>query len=172
MEYEGDKGSREGGGSFSVLSDSVQLRAMAPSDIEQIMIIERASSPSPWSSHFFLEEVRVPHSKSVLAEIDGRIVGYIVFWQLPADLDIHNLAVHPEFQRRGIGGHLLGKAIAHAKKYRLNRITLEVRQSNLVAQRLYGSFGFIAEGFRRAYYSNDGEDAILMGLELERQSTD
>ncbi len=155
-----------GAPNFNVLKDRVHLRAMSPSDIDQIMVIERASFTSPWSARFFLEEIRVSYSKSILAEIDGRVIAYIVYWQLPTDVDIHNLAVNPDFRRRGIGQGLLTATIDHARERQLNRVTLEVRQSNRIAQRLYESLGFQPKGLRRGYYSNDGEDAIIMVLEL------
>lgn len=153
---------------LSVYGDSVHFRKMESSDLDEIMRIERASFSSPWSTRFFLEELRVPYARSVLAQIEERVVGYIIYWELPAELDIHNLAVHPACRRQGIGRSLLSLTIGEARNRELSRITLEVRRSNESAQSLYRSLGFEARGVRRGYYLDDGEDALVMVLELER----
>ena len=143
------------------------FREVQSADIDEMMTIERASFNSPWSARFFLEEIRVSYAKSVLAEVEGRIVGYIIYWQLPKEVDIHNLAVHPEYRRQGIGRSLLGSAIDSAKGQDCNRVTLEVRKSNQAAQQLYYSLGFVERGVRKGYYSDDGEDALVMVLDLD-----
>jgi len=151
----------------SFLNNTVHLREMCPSDIDQIMAIERASFSCPWSARFFLEEIGVSYSKSLLAEVGGRVVGYLVYWQLPIGVDIHNLAVHPEFRRQGIGRYLLATMIRSASDRGSKNVTLEVRKSNTLAQKLYFSLDFTVKGVRRGYYSDDGEDAVVMALDLE-----
>jgi len=143
------------------------LREVQSADIDEMMTIERASFTSPWSARFFLEEIQVSYAKSVLVEVEGRIVGYIIYWQLPKEVDIHNLAVHPEYRRQGIGRSLLSSAIDSAKGQDSNRVTLEVRKSNQAAQQLYHSLGFVERGVRKGYYSDDGEDALVMVLDLD-----
>ena len=143
------------------------LREVQSTDIDEMMTIERASFTSPWSARFFLEEIQVSYAKSVLVEVEGRIVGYIIYWQLPKEVDIHNLAVHPEYRRQGIGRSLLSSAIDSAKGQDSNRVTLEVRKSNQAAQQLYHSLGFVERGVRKGYYSDDGEDALVMVLDLD-----
>ena len=152
---------------FPGVDHSVALRDVKLADIDQMMVIERASFTSPWSSRFFIEEIRVSYAKSVLAEVDGQIVGYIIYWQLPKEVDIHNLAVHPSHRRHGIGRSLLTTAIDGAKGQGSARITLEVRKSNQAAQQLYHSLGFQERGVRKGYYSDDGEDALVMVLDLD-----
>jgi ribosomal-protein-alanine N-acetyltransferase len=146
--------------------DSVYFRKMEPPDLNEIMKIERASFSSPWSARFFLEELKVSYARSLVAQIKGRIVGYLIYWVLPGELDIHNLAVHPTFRHQGIGRSLLSMTIGEAKNRELSRVTLEVRKSNDSAQRLYRSLGFVARGVRRGYYQDDGEDALVMVLNL------
>lgn len=113
-----------------------------------------------------MEELQVPCARSFLAEINGKIVGYVLFWLLPEEVDIHNIAVHGDFRRHGIGQALLQRVLEQARERNLSRVTLEVRISNSVAQRLYQSVGFMAKGVRKGYYSDDGEDALVMTLEL------
>jgi ribosomal-protein-alanine N-acetyltransferase len=130
------------------------------------MAIERTAYAYPWSERFFRQEMQVECARSFLAEIEGRIAGYILFWLLPGAIDIHNIAVHSDFRRRGLGRRLLEQVVLEARGRASSRITLEVRKSNLSAQKLYESMGFAVTGVRKGYYSDDGEDAFLMALEL------
>ena len=139
---------------------------MTTADIESVIAIERASFQFPWSTRFFLDELQVDCARSILAEIESRIVGYVLFWFLPEDVDIHNIAVHPDFRRQGIGRLLLDQVIAAARRQKRLRVTLDVRFSNTPAQNLYRSFGFVTRGLRKGYYSDNGEDALVMALEL------
>ena len=141
-------------------------RPIKLADIAEIMAIERTAYAYPWSERFFRQEMQVECARSFLAESEGRIAGYILFWLLPGEIDIHNIAVHKDFRRRGLGRSLLGNVIKEARNHALSRITLEVRKSNTVAQKLYESVGFNFSGVRKGYYSDDGEDALLMALEL------
>ena len=131
------------------------------------MAIERTAYAYPWSERFFRQEMQVECARSLLAEIDGRVAGYILFWLLPGVIDIHNIAVHQDFRRRGLGRSLLENVIKVARDRASSRITLEVRKSNTPAQRLYHSVGFTVSGIRKGYYSDDGEDAFLMTLEVQ-----
>jgi ribosomal-protein-alanine N-acetyltransferase len=117
-----------------------------------------------------LQELQVACARSILAEVDGRIVGYVLFWLLSGAIDIHNVAIHEDFRRRGFARLLLGKVMAQARAQSISRVTLEVRKSNLAAQKLYQSMGFLTTGVRKGYYSDDGEDALAMTLELAARS--
>ena len=139
---------------------------MTAVDIENVIAIERASFQFPWSTRFFLDELQVDCARSILAEVDGRIVGYVLFWFLPEEVDIHNIAVHPDFRRKGIGRLLLEQVVDSARRQERLRVTLDVRFSNAPAQNLYRSFGFVIRGLRKGYYSDNGEDALVMALEL------
>ena len=105
-------------------------------------------------------------ARSILAETDGRIIGYVLYWLVPGAVDIHNIAVHVDVRGRGLGHLLLEKVLAEARRQSVPRVTLEVRKSNLSAQKLYESMGFLTKGNRKGYYSDDGEDALAMTLEL------
>ena len=140
---------------------------MTRADLDEVMAIERVSFAYPWSARFFLQEIAAQCARPIIAEINGRIAGYILFWVLPDDVDIHNVAVHPDFRRQGLGRQLLDQAIATGRARASLRVTLEVRKSNLIAQKLYESHGFAVTGVRKGYYSDDGEDAITMALELK-----
>lgn len=139
---------------------------MTTADLDEVMLIERTSYRFPWSTNFFLQELQVACARAILAEIDGRIVGYVLFWLLPGAVDIHNIAVHVDYRRRGIARLLLDKVTAEARRQSALRVLLEVRRSNVAAQKLYASSGFVTTGVRKGYYSDDGEDALAMTLEL------
>jgi [ribosomal protein S18]-alanine N-acetyltransferase len=141
---------------------------MISADLTDILAIERASFTFPWSASFFLQELKVDCARSHLAVIDGVAAGYVIYWLLPREIDIHNLAVAPAYRRRGIARALLQAVIVDARREKTTRITLEVRKSNDAAQRLYHSLGFMAKGVRKGYYSDDGEDALVMALELSK----
>jgi [ribosomal protein S18]-alanine N-acetyltransferase len=146
--------------------DSVTFRPITTADLEEVMLIERASFHYPWSPGFFRQEMQVACARSILAEIEGQIVGYILFWLLPGAIDIHNIAVHIDYRRRGIARLLLSKVVSEAQRQSVIRVMLEVRRSNLAAQKLYECFGFLSTGVRKGYYSDNGEDALAMTLEV------
>jgi [ribosomal protein S18]-alanine N-acetyltransferase len=142
---------------------------MVPDDLDEVMAIESASFRHPWSSRFFLEELHAPCARSILVRVGGKIVGYVLFWLLPEEVDIHNIAVHAEYRRRGLGKALLQQVVDQARGRDSSRVILEVRVSNIPAQKLYESVGFLIKGVRKGYYSDDGEDALIMALELVRR---
>jgi ribosomal-protein-alanine N-acetyltransferase len=139
---------------------------MGTADLDEIMLIEKSSFPVPWSPGFFRQELQVTCARSILAEIRGKIIGYVLFWLLPGAIDIHNIAVHVDYRRRGLARALLERVIDQARAQSITRVMLEVRISNLPAQKLYTGLGFVATGVRKGYYSDNGEDALAMTLEL------
>ncbi len=142
---------------------------MTVADIETVMAIERAAFASPWSRQFFLQELQAANARSLLCQSDGEPVGYVIYWEVVDELDIHNVAVHPGYRRRGVARAMLEDLIDRAAERGFRRVTLEVRKSNDAAQALYRSLGFEFCGQRRGYYSDNGEDAWLMDRKLHRQ---
>jgi ribosomal-protein-alanine N-acetyltransferase len=140
-------------------------------DLDEVMTIERSSFRFPWSVGFFRQELQVACARSILVEADGKIIGYVLFWLLPGAVDIHNIAVHANYRRRGIARVLLGRVIDEAKRQSITRVLLEVRRSNFPAQKLYEAMGFMTTGVRKGYYSDNGEDAFAMTLELNASAS-
>jgi ribosomal-protein-alanine N-acetyltransferase len=151
---------------FSGSLAGVRFRPMNSSDLSEVIEIERASFAYPWSTNFFLQELKVNCARSLLAVVGDKPVGYVIYWMLQHEIDVHNLAVHPAYRRHGIGKALLEAVIEEARRQGASQVTLEVRKSNEAAQKLYQALGFSAKGVRTAYYSDDGEDALIMALEL------
>lgn len=148
------------------------LRNMTTADIDEVMAIETVAFASPWSRQFFLEELQAVHARSILCQMEGKPIGYVIYWELPGELDIHNVAVHPRYRRQGVARAMLGDIIESAAKRGFRRLTLEVRRSNDAAQALYRSLGFEVCGLRKGYYSDNGEDAWLMECKLQPPYTE
>ena len=143
---------------------------MTEDDLDEVLEIEQASFPFPWSRELFKKEFENSHSFNYVVRNEARgargIVGYIVFWKVADEIHILDLAVHDGFRRRGLGRKLLLKAFCEASKMGCSFAILEVRENNVEGAGLYSSFGFKEIGLRKGYYKN-GEDAIVMGLELK-----
>jgi ribosomal-protein-alanine N-acetyltransferase len=137
------------------------FRPFVIADLPTVLSIEYASSPFPWKKEFFLSELHNTHSRILIAELDGQIVGYLCRWFVVDEIQILNIAVHPDYRRRGIGRALLLAIIAEARNDAARSISLEVRRSNSPAIALYEGLGFYQTAVRRRYYEN-GEDALLM----------
>ncbi len=107
-------------------------------------------------------------SDLIVADIGGKVVGYIALVDYGRDAKIMSFAVRRNFRGRGIGSKLLKTAIERCRRRGKERVLLEVRVSNTVAQRLYKKNGFKIIDVIPNYY-NDGEDAYLMALDLREQ---
>src|SRR5213075_2166776 len=94
------------------------------------------------------------------------ILGYIDFWVVADEVELISIAVHPQFKRMGVGDRLLREMIHSVELKGASFIYLDVRESNLPAQKLYSKFGFSKVGVRRRYYSDNQEDAIIMKKEI------
>lgn len=96
---------------------------------------------------------------------NGHLVGFLGIWYIVDEAHIVSVGVHSDYQRRGIGELLLIAAIEHAIVRQTETMTLEVRQSNVAARSLYEKYGFTERGVRKAYYSDNREDAVIMTTE-------
>lgn len=144
------------------------IEFMEAADIEDVMEVEVKSFNIPWSKQSFEDELKNNLALYLVAKVDGKAVGYIGAWKIFDEGHITNVAVHPDFRGRGIGKALISELLYLCEKDGILSFTLEVRESNLVAQNLYKSFGFVEEGKRKAYYSDNNEDAIIMWLKVTK----
>ncbi|MEG6612972.1 ribosomal protein S18-alanine N-acetyltransferase [Pseudoclostridium thermosuccinogenes] len=141
----------------------VEIVKMTEELIDDIMIVENLSFGVPWSRNAFLEEIKNnKFAVYIAAKVGGRAVGYAGMWKVLDEAHITNIAVHPEFRNAGIGSLLMETLIDMAKKEGITSMTLEVRKGNINAQRLYFKYGFTVEGIRKGYYSDNGEDALIL----------
>ena len=145
----------------------VTFREMKAGDIERICLIEIACFPTPWTADAFLNELEHnSFARYLVMEWNNTIIGYAGMWTILDEAHITNIAVMEQYRGRKLGERLLRELVVLAIASGMKRMTLEVRTSNYHAQRLYEKFGFRAEGLRRGYYSDNGEDAIIMWAEL------
>ena len=157
--------SRDGAEVESALG-RLRLGPIEPLDLAQVLEIERRCFPSPWQRAHFLHEMQF-NPRAFLRRLRSgqRVLAYACMWQLPQELRINNIAVHPDHRRRGLAAILLGRVLQEGREMGCKRATLEVRPSNLAALALYRKHGFAEVGRRVNYYADEGEDAILMQLE-------
>jgi ribosomal-protein-alanine N-acetyltransferase len=150
------------------VDDVYTLSPMRMEDLDEVLAIEQATFTNPWPKESFAHEIeKNPFSHPVVARTrDDVVTGYCVKWVVFEHMHIQNIAVHPEHQRRGLGRVLLEEALRYGRRVNVEAVQLEVRASNLAAQRLYESFGFVRTGIRAYYYSNPREDAILYQRDL------
>ena len=141
---------------------NIETRDMTADDMEDVLSIESVSFPAPWSEGMFLEEMRHPFCHDLVGLVEGRIVGYISFAIVYDEIHLRNLAVHKDWKRHGVASNLLSRMITISSGRGARCGTLEVRGSNVAALELYKRFGFVVEGTRPSYYSDTGEDALIM----------
>lgn len=134
--------------------------------LHKILEIENRSFSAPWSLNGFLQELENPVAQLWALMSDKVLLGYLCFWTVQDEMQLLDLAVHPEYRRRGHGGFLLAKMIELALSKGIPRIWLEVRVSGSSARTLYEKFGFVESGRRRNYYTDPSEDAIVMSLDV------
>lgn len=139
---------------------ALKLRPLTFADLPVVISIERRSFPSPWSPGMFVLEMSKGSSITLAAEIEGRPVAYAVFSRFDTAWHLMNIAVSPEHRRLGIASALIEGVLDQIEPDA--PITLEVRPSNRSAIDLYENFGFRAHGFRKGYYADNGEDAMVM----------
>lgn len=145
--------------------ENILIRQMTEADLDRVMMIETQTFPNPWRRSFFASDIFRPDALCVVAEDSRRVVGYLVAWGRE-EVHIANIAVAPEVRRQGIGTRLMETALEFARHQGADSVYLEVRISNTGAQKFYRRFGFVPTYIRRGYYEN-GEDAIVMELEIE-----
>jgi ribosomal-protein-alanine N-acetyltransferase len=142
---------------------TVELRTLELRDLSAIETIERVSYPTPWSRSMFAGELAKPSSISLGAfGADGELVGYVIISRYVDAWHVMNIAVAPEWRRRGIASTLLERLFEVTASDERRGYTLEVRVSNTGAIRLYERLGFHGRGIRRAYYTDNREDALIM----------
>jgi ribosomal-protein-alanine N-acetyltransferase len=141
-------------------------REMSIDDMEEILQIEKKSFIAPWTRTMFGETLTSSISKAFVLEENKVIIGYIVFYIADVEAHIMSLAVDPVRRRQGYGRQLLSHAIKLLREDDISECYLEVREHNDDARGLYKKFGFEVIGRRKRYYTESGEDALVMQLLL------
>ena len=144
----------------------LKIRRMGRRDLDQVLELESLCFPIPWSRESFLSELRNPLAQYIVAEEGFVIQGYAGVWLIFDEGHITNVAVHPRARGKRIGELLLVNTLAFVSAHGGVSVTLEVRPSNDAALSLYRRNGFAEVGVRKGYYSDNGEDALIMTKKL------
>lgn len=140
------------------------VRKAAIEDIPSLCKLELECFSRPWSARSFEDFFALDFTAAFVAVEDGRIVGYIGLYLSGNEGDITNVAVTADMRRRGIGKALMSAVCGMPN---MERLYLEVRESNSGAIALYEGCGFVKDGLRRNFYSDPRENAILMSYRKE-----
>ncbi len=147
--------------------DKFRIEKMTLSSLDEVMVIEElAYGQHHWSRDSFAAEIdnQISDYNCAVTQ-NGQIAGYMGLWKIIDEGHVTNLAIHPDFRRKGAAKVLLLNALDECYREKIKYLTLEVRVSNLGAIKLYESFGFKSLGLRKKYYQNNNEDALIMWSE-------
>ena len=139
------------------------VRDAQAGDVQSIAELEKLCFSLPWNEKQILSQYPDDmHDFLVCVTADGHLAGYVGMMHVLDEGYIANVAVSPEYRRRGVADMLISGLLSRAEAHELSFVTLEVRQSNAPARALYAKHGFTDVGVRKKYYESPTEDAILM----------
>jgi ribosomal-protein-alanine N-acetyltransferase len=146
---------------------AVVVAPASASDVAEVSALERVCYADPWPPAAF---VTLPDNPAVFFVIarhvaGGALAGFAVAWRVLEETELANLAVAPGSRRVGVASQLLHAVLDDARQHRVERVYLEVRESNVAARRLYESNGFATVGRRKLYYRKPDEDALILRLD-------
>jgi ribosomal-protein-alanine N-acetyltransferase len=146
------------------MTSPVVERLTSTADLDAVLAIENASFNNPTTREWYESELQRPDVcfVYVIRIAEARVAGFCAFWKVIDQIHINNLAIHPHFRGRGLGGALLCAVLDEAARLGAPHATLEVRRSNAPARRLYERAGFTTVGVRTSYYTNPIEDALIL----------
>jgi ribosomal-protein-alanine N-acetyltransferase len=137
-------------------------------DMEELMELERLCFAYHWTREQFAMGLERGVYKILGVRREGRLAGYIAFSLIADEMEILNLAVHPDFRRNGLGAALLARAFEICTKRGISKSFLDVKVSNGAAIDLYRKFGYEQVGVRKRYYPDTKEDALLFRHDFKR----
>lgn len=147
----------------------LRLQLAKAEQLPQVVELDKLSLGGLWTLEGYRRELASPNSNllvmsvvNVTTQTEEQVIGCGCFWAILEEAHITLLAIHPDYQRRGLGKLLLYALLKDAVKRKLERATLEVRESNQVALSVYQKFGFKTAGRRKGYYQKTGEDALIL----------
>ncbi len=150
------------------ISDQLTCRLMTNDDLNRVMEIERDAFSHPWDRSIFqyeLNENKFAHY--LVYEYGEKIIGFCGLWIVMDEAQITNIAIHSDYRGKGFGERILSSVFQYLKMFRVKKVSLEVRVSNVVAKNLYRKMGFKDGGIRKNYYVDNGEDALVMWVNLD-----
>lgn len=145
-----------------MMNSTLTISKMRPEHIKRLAELEQICFSQPWSEQSLADELENDSAKFLVAEINGKAVGYIGLFIVMESCYLSNIAVFPEYRRKGVATALFHRAFSEAQNHGVDFISLEVRPSNTEALQLYTSLGFEEMGLRKNFYRNPTEDAFIM----------
>lgn len=147
--------------------NNFRIEKLSLSHLDDIMEIEeKCYGLHHWSRNSFVGELDNSCARYLVAvNENGKVVGYMGIWKIFDEAHITNLAVHPDYQGKGLAHFLILSSLDVCYEEKIKFMTLEVRKTNERAKKVYDSFGFKSLGIRKKYYQDNGEDAIIMWTE-------
>lgn len=154
--------------------EGITLRDMSRADLPAVLEIADLSFTTPWNSSSFEYEIGNKDAVLKVADLNGTLIGYVCIRFFLDIIHVMDIAVIQEHRQKDIGSMLFLEALREIRKVKpeTEHITLEVRESNNAARKLYEKFAFRETGRRTNYYSNPDEDGIIMGLDLDIKTRD
>lgn len=144
---------------------TIEMRRMRPEDVPTVMVIERECFTVPWRESAYMTELANRSAYYIVACVDSEIVGYGGEWVIMDEAHITTLGVAKQWRGHKIGERVLVALLDEARSKQARRATLEVRESNSVAQNLYRKYGFQPAAIRRGYYTDNHENAVVMWVD-------
>ena len=144
----------------------VDLRWLIRRDMQEVLDIESKSFAFPWTAEDFLLCLKERNVIGMVAESGDEIVGFMIYELLKSQLHVLNFAVCPTARRRHVGSQMVAKLISKLSKVHRQQIVLEVRETNLNAQKFFRNQCLKATGILRNHYEDSDEDAYVMRLDL------
>lgn len=145
------------------MENKIRFRELTKDDVPRMHELEKLCFTLPWSEDMLSEEMDDnPFALYIGAFCERILIGYLGIWRILDEAHMTNLAVHPDHRRQGIAKALINRMKKTMTQNGVKNMTLEVRESNEAARNLYRSMGFEDAGRRKRYYSDNGEDALIM----------
>ena len=141
------------------------FRLCEEKDLPVVMELDREAFFDPWSLETWQRELQNPIAVWIVEEVEREIVGYAGIWNVAGEAQVMRVAVRKALRNQGLGLLLTQELIQKAREADAEAVTLEVRESNIAAQKVYERCGFVSQGVRPHYYEDTHEGAVIMWLE-------
>ena len=141
----------------------VDIDFCVPEDVKSLVAIDAECFDIPWEEHVIVSDLNEPGSSVYLkAIVKGAIAGYGVLGREGDSSHLMNIAVLPEYRQHGVALQLMAGLDEISREWKCRRMCLEVRSSNVIARNFYASLGFVYSSRLKGYYTNNGEDALIL----------
>ena len=142
----------------------VSYRAMNEADIPALVAMEATAFYDAWNENMLRNELQNELTTYLVMESEGKFIGYAGFWLVAGEAQVTRVAIAEALRGQGLGTRLTAAMVSKAWELGAEAVPLEVRESNVAAQRAYLTCGFASEGVRPNYYEDNHENAVIMWL--------